>query len=39
MVMDKIIEDYRKEGFTLREWAVYGLLAVAMAAVCILAGA
>jgi len=35
-----IREDYRKEGFTRRDYIVYGILApIALTAVCILAGA
>jgi len=35
-----IREDYRKEGFTRRDYIVYGILApIALTAVCIFAGA
>lgn len=36
--MNKIIEDYKNEGFTLREWTVYGVLTMAAAFICIIAG-
>ena len=39
-LLNIIIEDYRKENFTSKEWLVYGLLApLALTAVCILASA
>lgn len=37
--MKDLFDDYENEGFTLREWFVYGILApVALIATCLLAG-
>ena len=36
-IMKDIIEDYKKERFTLREWVVYGIVApAALIVLCIL---
>lgn len=38
MVMKDIIKDFREEGYTLREWVIYGVLApVGLVALCLLA--
>lgn len=37
--MKDLLNDYKNEGFTLREWFFYGILApVALIAICLLAG-
>ena len=36
--MKDIIKDFREEGYTLREWVIYGVLApVGLVALCLLA--